>query len=183
MTERELARGAAYRLAILRHAAEVTHNVSKTCRYYGITPQTYYKWLKRYEEEGADGLRDRSRLPLTSPNATSLEVVGKVIHLRQNYHFGPQKISMYLKRYHDVEVSPSGVWRVLKRLNMNRLPASRRYVRHKVRWQLYEKPLPGHQVQIDVKFVAPLGDGRSATTSSPPSTTAPACGSCASTTG
>jgi hypothetical protein len=71
--------------------------VAKTCRYYGITSQTFYKWAKRYSEEGDDGLRDRSRRPLTSPNATSLEVVGKVFHLRQNYHVGPQKISMYLK--------------------------------------------------------------------------------------
>jgi len=38
LTERELARGAAYRLAILRHAEEVSGNVAKTCRYYGIAP-------------------------------------------------------------------------------------------------------------------------------------------------
>jgi hypothetical protein len=40
---------------------------------------------------------------------TSTEVVGKIIYLRSNYHFGPQKIAMYLRRYHDVEISPSGV--------------------------------------------------------------------------
>ena len=160
MTERELAKGAAYRLGILYHAQEVTGNVAKTCRYYGIAPQTYYKWLRRYEEDGADGLRYRSRRPLSSPNATKLEVVGKVIHLRKNYHFGSQKIAMYLKRYHDIDISVSGVWRILKRLDMSRLPASKRYVRHERRWKLYEKPLPGHQVQIDVKFVAPLGGAK-----------------------
>jgi hypothetical protein len=32
---------------------------------------------------------------------------GKILYLRQNYHFGPGKIAMYLKRYHDVEVSQS----------------------------------------------------------------------------
>jgi hypothetical protein len=30
-------------------------------------------------------------------------VVDKIPTLRQNYHFGPGKIAMYLKRYHDVE--------------------------------------------------------------------------------
>jgi hypothetical protein len=29
-------------LAILRHAEEVTGNVSMTCRYYGISRQVYY---------------------------------------------------------------------------------------------------------------------------------------------
>jgi hypothetical protein len=45
------------------------------------------------------------------------------------------------------------VWRILKRLGLNRLPASQRYTRHDRRWKRYEKPLPGHRVQIDVKFI------------------------------
>ena len=156
MTERELSRAAARRLAIIRHAEEVTGNVALTCRYYGISRTLYYTWRRRYGEFGLDGLRPRSRRPHTSPNATTGEVIGKIMHLRSTYHFGPQKISMYLKRYHDLEVSTSGVWRILKRLDMSRLPASQRYRRHVDRWKRYEKPQPGHRVQIDVKFVAPL---------------------------
>jgi len=160
MTERERDRNAAHRLAIIRHAQEVTHNVSKTCRCYGITRQAYYKWLRRWEESGLEGLRDRSSRPHVSPNATKTEVIGKIIYLRQSYHFGPHKISMYLKRYHDIEISPSGVWRILKRLDMSRLPTSQRYRRHQDRWKRYEKPMPGHRVQIDVKFIAPLKGSR-----------------------
>ena len=160
MTERELARGAAHRLAIIRHAQEVTGNVALTCRYFGITRQAFYKWLRRYEEQGVEGLRDRSRRPHVIPHATKPEVVSKIVYLRQHYHFGPHKIAMYLKRYHDIEVSPSGVWRILKRLDMSRLPASQRYRRHVDRWKRYEKPLPGHRVQMDVKFIAPLQGSR-----------------------
>ena len=53
---------------------------------------------------------------------------------------------MYLKRYHEVAISTSGVWRILKRLDPNRLPASQRHKRHDRRWKRYEKPLPGHRV-------------------------------------
>jgi hypothetical protein len=63
---------------------------------------------------------------------------------------------MYLKRYHEVQISSSGVWRILKRLELNRLPASQRYKRHDRRWKRYEKPLSGHRVQLDVKFIQPL---------------------------
>jgi transposase InsO family protein len=157
VTERELERQAQRRLSVLRHAEEVSGSVAKTCRYYGISRPLFYRWRRRYEEEGLDGLKPRSRRPKTSPRATSTEVVGKVIYLRTNYHFGPQKISMYLKRYHDIEISQSGVWRILKRLDMNRLPSSQRYKSHDRRWKRYEKPLPGHQIQIDVKFIAPVG--------------------------
>ena len=160
VTERELARGAARRLAIIRHVQEVTGNVALTCRYYGITRQCYYVWFRRYEEFGVEGLRDRSSRPHLSPRTTREEVVGKIIYLRQNYHFGPHKIAMYLERYHEIKVSPSGIWRILKRLDMSRLPASQRYKRHKERWKRYEKPQPGHRVQVDVKFVAPIGSTR-----------------------
>jgi transposase len=139
VTERELARRAAHRLAITRHAQEVTGNVALTCQYFGITRQAFYKWLRRYEEQGVEGLRERSRRPHVIPHATKPEVVSKIVYLRQHYQFGPHKIAMYLKRYHDIEVSPSGVRRILKRLNMSRLPASQRYRRHVDRWKRYEK--------------------------------------------
>lgn len=54
------------------------------------------------------------------------DVVEKIVHLRRKLPSrAPTKISMYLKRYHDVAVSSSGVWRIIKRLGLNRLPASR----------------------------------------------------------
>ena len=83
-------------------------------------------------------------------------MVGKILYLRQNYHFGPLKIAMYLRRYHDVSISDSGVRRILKRVGVNQLPASQRHRRHDQRWKRYEKPLPGHQVQVDVKFIEPI---------------------------
>jgi hypothetical protein len=93
MTEIEQQRKVRHRLAVLRHAQEVTGSVSKTCRYYGISRPTFYKWLHRYEAHGEDGLRDGSSCPHHMPNATKAEVVGKIVYLRQNYHFGPNKIS------------------------------------------------------------------------------------------
>ena len=124
MTERDQQRLASHRLAVIRHAEEVTGNVAQTCRYFGISRHTFYVWLRRYEEKGLEGLRNKSSRPHHCPHETSAEVVGKIIYLRQNFHFGPSKISMYLKRYHDVDVSNSGVWRILKRLELNRLAAS-----------------------------------------------------------
>ena len=160
MNEAELHRQAKHRLAILRHRDEISGNVAATCRYYGISRTRFYRWQRRYEEQGLAGLRDKSRRPHTSPTATTAEVVGKVVHLRQTYHFGPLKISMYLKRYHDIEISQSGVWRILKRLDMNRLPQNQRYKPHAKKWKRYEKQQPGHRVQVDVKFITPLEGSR-----------------------
>jgi transposase len=109
--ERELERRAQRRLAVLRHMEEVSGNVAATCRCYGISRQCYYGWLRRFEADGLDGLKDRSQRPRHSPRATQAGIVEKIIWLRQHYHFGPAKIAMYLGRYHDVTISVPGVWR------------------------------------------------------------------------
>jgi hypothetical protein len=46
VTDRELDKNAARRLAIIRHAREVTGNVALTCRYYGISRQVFYTCAK-----------------------------------------------------------------------------------------------------------------------------------------
>ena len=79
MSKQELQRQAKHRLAVIRHAREVTGNVAQTCRYYGISRQTYYSWVRRYEEFGLDGLRDRSKSTEVSPWATTAEVVSKIV--------------------------------------------------------------------------------------------------------
>jgi transposase-like protein len=43
------------RLAVLRHAEEVTSNVALTCRYFGISRQLYYTWRRRYQADGPEG--------------------------------------------------------------------------------------------------------------------------------
>jgi hypothetical protein len=131
---------------------------------------------------GPGRLRDRSRKPHVIPHATKPEVVGKIVYLRRNYHFGPHKIldgSQALSRHRGLTL---GVWRILRRLDMSRLPASQRYRRHVDRWKRYEKPLPGHRVQIDVKFIAPLQGSRKKHYQFT-AMTAPGSGSCGSATG
>jgi hypothetical protein len=69
------------------------------------------------------------------------------------YHFGPGKIADYLKRFQQVSVARSSVHRILARHGMNRLPANQKHQSHRKRWQRYETPLPGHRLQLDVKFL------------------------------
>jgi hypothetical protein len=97
--------------------------------------------LSRYEELGEEGLGDGSSRPKHCPHETNADVVGKIMYLRQNYHFGPYKFSMYLKRYHDIDISKSGVWRILHRLDLGRLPASQRHKAYDRRWKRYEKTI------------------------------------------
>ena len=91
--ERQLERRAIHKSAVLRHVEEVSGNVAATCRYYGISRQAYYGWLKRYEEEGVEGLRDRSSAPHFARTATNIEVVEKIHWLRLHYQESDSKRS------------------------------------------------------------------------------------------
>lgn len=68
MDERGQQRRTKHRLAVLRHAEEVSGNVAATCRYYGISRPTFDEWLRQFEEFGDEGLRDRSSRPRTCPD-------------------------------------------------------------------------------------------------------------------
>ena len=153
MTKAEQARVTAWRFKVLQRASEGSRNVARTCRHFGLSRQAFYKWKKRFAEHGAAGLCDRPRTPRRSPRATPQDVVSKILYLRQTYHFGPGKIADYLKRFHSLSVARSSVHRILGKHGLNRLPANQKHRSHTKRWQRYEKPQPGHRLQMDVKFL------------------------------
>jgi transposase len=153
MTKAEQARLVNWRSKVLQHAKEVTGNVAQTCRHFGLSRKSYYKWKRRFDEQGDPGLADRSRRPLRTPRAKPPEVVSKILYLRQNYHFGPVKISNYLARFHQLSVTGSAVHQILCRHGLNRLPANQKHQPHARRWLRYEKAQPGHRLQMDVKFL------------------------------
>ena len=106
---------------------------------------------KAYEEHGEEGLLRKKPTPRTFPNQIKQEIVNKILELRKEHRLGTWRIKLYLERYHDIIISESSVYRILKRNNVGRLDrkATRRAM-HSIR---YEKETPGHHVQVDVKFL------------------------------
>lgn len=115
------------KLRILNHAKQ-TGNISKTCRYFGISREIFYRWKRALDEKGEAAL---------------------INSLRRTYHLGQLRIAWYLKRYHNITISQGGVRNVLLRHGLNRLPRNAR--KRAVLTQRYEKQVPGHHVQVDVK--------------------------------
>ena len=131
--------------------AEQIGNLRKTCRYFGVGRSTFYLWRARYRESGDEGLINRRCVAHNHPNKTPAEVVEKILHLRRTYHMGPQRIVWYMERYLDIKTSDATVYRVCRRHGLNRLP--NRVGRRAVHTHRYEKQVPGHHVQVDVKFL------------------------------
>ena len=68
---------------MLQHAQKISHNVSQTCRFFGISRAQYYIWRHRFEKQGMEGLRDRSRRSKRIHYRVPPEVVALILRLRQ----------------------------------------------------------------------------------------------------
>ncbi|MFC3052340.1 IS481 family transposase [Kordiimonas pumila] len=146
------------KLAVLKRTEEVG-SAAKAYRYYGIPKTTYFRWKKAYRAHGEQGLINKKQIAKRHPNQTPDEVVEKILYLRQKYHLGPIRIMWYMARYHDLRVSDATISRVLKRHGVSRLP--RNVGRRKIHTKRYQKQVPGHHIQMDVKFLIFKGkDGK-----------------------
>jgi putative transposase len=66
---------------------------------YGVSRPTVYKWLRRYEQFGIEGLKEQSRAPKRRPHRISEEILNLVIQEKlKNRKRGPRKIRAQLKR-------------------------------------------------------------------------------------
>ena len=104
------------KLPVLVHAKE-TGNVSKTCRYYGISRQIFYKWKRVYSRFDKQALINSEPFLENLSLWTSYEIEKKIIYLRKNYHLCPKRISRFLDR----NISSSSVYSVLKGNGMSLL--------------------------------------------------------------
>lgn len=104
-----------------------------------ISPNTVYKWLRRFAEEGLAGLAQRSSRPHRCPRATAARVVRRILRLRTRRLTGPEIAEQ-------LGLPPSTVGRVLQRAGMGRLkaPATASGPR-------YQRDTPGELVHVDTK--------------------------------
>lgn len=52
---------------------------------FGVSRQTVHAWRNRYQDQGVEGLRERSRRPRTSPSRLPADVEALICELRQHH--------------------------------------------------------------------------------------------------
>jgi len=165
----ELSREAAVRLSWMDFYRR-TKNVALTCRHFGISRQTFYRWQRRYEAMDLTSLEERSHCPLRRRQPTwPFLLEEKVLTLRLQFpRWGKDKLAILLRRQHRV-VSVSMVGRILTRLKQQGrlveaprtgVPGSRRALRprpYAVRKpKQYGVSAPGDLVEVDTVEVRPV---------------------------
>ena len=140
------------RIWTILEIARLSGNVAKVCREFEVQRSSFYVWKKAYESGGMDGLRRKKPIENNQLRKLSQDAVDKILHLRKDYKLGPERIKWYLERYHGIKTSESSIYRTLVRLGMRRLPKNA--PRRAIHTKRYAKKVPGHHIQVDVKFLS-----------------------------
>ena len=162
-----------FRLRLFTLAQELG-SVSDACRQMGVARSTYYVWKRRLERYGLDGLRVRERRRPRMPNQIGPHLEFRILAFSLGHPgFGPRRISAELRRekWGGIEISEHGVWRVLRRFNLNtrckRLALIARHADPYERRPVLEpKQLhidasePGEKVQMDCFYVGRLAGSK-----------------------
>jgi putative transposase len=165
----ELSRAAQVRLGWMDFYRK-SKNVALTCRHFGISRQTFYRWLKRYEPLDLTSLEERSHCPHHRRQATwSFSLERKVLTLRLQFpRWGKDKLVVLLRQQGE-SVSTSMVGRILLRLKQRgqlveaprpAVAGSRRALRFRPyavrKPRQYAVSRPGDLVQVDTLEVRPV---------------------------
>src|SRR3989442_11426783 len=115
-------------------------NVRQLCRQFGISSATAYKWLRRFQAKGIQGLQELSRRPNNSPARTAKEIEKAVISQRHKHPaWGGRKLRARLLALGHTQVpSPSTITSILDR---HHLPTNEAALNHKP-WIRFVHPQP-----------------------------------------
>jgi len=109
----------AQRLFAFQRAAELG-NVSAACRELGLSRALFYRWRRRFERYGADGLHPRRTVARRGrPSEVPAHVERTLIGLALAWPtWGPQRLAVQLARQAGLVLAPSTVYRALRRAGL-----------------------------------------------------------------
>ena len=157
------------KLEFVQLADQEEANMSALCRRFDISRPTGYKWLRRYREEGREGLTERSRRPESSPNKTPPPIAEAICEVRREHPaWGGRKIRARLRQQAADETrslapeeipAASTCQTIIKRRGLLKEDQLEDNNRHQPPFERFEKEAPNRLWQMDFKGHFPLTDG------------------------
>jgi transposase InsO family protein len=134
------------KLELLLEAERSGETIAEVCARHGVSRASFYRYRRRYLEEGVDGLEPRSRRPRSSPAQIAPALEARIVELRRRHpRWGARRIHAELARASAEPPAVSTIHRALKR---NHLVAAQPPRRAKAS-KRFERPVANDLWQID----------------------------------
>lgn len=134
-------------------------NTSLTCRHFGITPKTFYKWKNLFDEKNMRSLETRSRAPkhVREKQITPLEEERVVIIRKAHIRWGKVKLARYYRNTYNETISSWKIQYTIKKYKLYYNPkknaqtqAKRKRSKTKKRiTELKKQSFPGFLLALD----------------------------------
>ena len=138
------------RLLLVERVLVYGWSPAQTAEALGVSRATTYKWVRRFRQEGEQGLLDRSSRPHRLARSLPAETVERVLTERLRLRLGPHQLGPRLG------LARSTTYGILRRHGLSRLSDLDRTTREIIR---YQKDRPGELVHLDTKKLARIPQG------------------------
>src|SRR5215470_8903048 len=86
------------KLRFIRAAQKKRLRMVELCALFGVAPKTGYKWLRRFEQAGLEGLKEQSRRPRSNSRGISERMADELLELRCRHPtWGARKLLAWLQ--------------------------------------------------------------------------------------
>lgn len=154
------------RLAMVKEVLEYDRDLREVAERGKFSLKTGYKWIRRYNESGEEGLKDLQRIPESQPRKTPRGIEDSVLRLKkQNSAWGSRTIRFYLEKpVPCLEGFVKQSWRLCHKTILRILERRGWYKKHekkeKEEPQLFDWKYPNNLWQLDAKGHFRTQDGR-----------------------
>lgn len=138
------------KLQVLLESERSGETIAEVCARHGISRASYYRYRRRYFEEGVAGLEPRSRRPRSSPAQIEAALEASIVELRRRHpRWGARRIHAELRRAGIAAPAVATIHRALRR---NHLVAPQP-ARQPKATRRFERELPNDLWQMDATQV------------------------------
>lgn len=116
----------------------------------GLCERTLARWSKRYEADGAEGLRVKAKSGRPRKKWLRGRQAGKILALRRKYGWGPEVLQAHAKKMFGIEVSLYSIRQLLKRKKLTKRVRRKKKNKHTRKVKIH---VPGQHTQIDVRHL------------------------------
>lgn len=144
------------RFEVIRSPELTGETIRAVCKRYGISPDTFYRYLKRFRAEGMQGLEDQSRRPKRQPRRMAADLESTICTMRTEHpRWGARRIHGELIRHGMTPPVPSAIHQALLRNGL----VERQPRKPLLATRRFERPVGNDLWQIDATELR-LASGR-----------------------
>jgi len=144
--------------------------IAPAAREFAIkAPSTVHTWMKRYKENGWDGLKGKSRRPHHQPKKTSQWIIDKILKIKKEKpEMGSHAMSGHLGRFEAINLSSKTIGKLFKKHDLPDGDAGHAEASYRTKgddkkqleqqvekelgeWERFSRPYPNDLWQMDIK--------------------------------